>query len=158
MTGKILLLGGVIALPIAGYSYYKYAQANLTVDVGNASIDSFSDTTINATLDLVISSKAGIKFSITELTFNIYVNGTVVGSVRQSQVFEVPGNGSITVPVKAVIDLSIITTSIFDFIKAATGTGLVAQIDGTATAKVNLPMLNLLNINVPISEQLKLSV
>jgi LEA14-like dessication related protein len=122
-SGKTILIGSLIALPIVGVAYYNYIVSNYDYSVGTVSLGSISGT--NATMNIVVnvSSKIGIAFTITDIYFDIYLQGVKVGNVYQATTLVIPNYGQGQVVLTANVDLSQIENNIADILITGLSSG-----------------------------------
>lgn len=156
-TTKKILLGAAIILPIAGYSYYKYAENNLTFKIVGGSIGSVSNGVATANFTFLITNTTGVSFNILALNLNAYINSAFVGIIQQSSVVIVPANGSAQIQVTTTLSIATVESSLLsDFMSLITGGGITAYLAGYCTAQINVPFFSFFNINIPVAQNIPL--
>ena len=105
-NSKAWLIGGLIDLPIIGIGYYQYIINNYDYSIANIQVNSVSSDSADIVITLEISSKIGISFTVSDIYFDIYMEGFKVGNVYQQTPLQVPNFGKGQLQVLATIDLS----------------------------------------------------
>lgn len=109
---KAILIGGIIAVPVIGYAYYKYVVTHYDYNLSDVQVINFNgqNSTIQITID--VKSTIGIAFTITDVYFDIYLQGYKIGNVTQQGNVTVPNFGYTQLVLTANVDLSMVTGNI----------------------------------------------
>lgn len=110
MEGKssAILIGGLIAVPVIGIAYYNYIVTHYDYSISNISVQSISPESANLLITIDVASTIGISFAITDIYFDIYMEGYKVGTVYQQTPLVVPNFGKGQVQALATVDLTIL--------------------------------------------------
>jgi len=97
---KVGIFGGV-ALSLIMLSSYFNRQKKLLMDacytVAGAIINEINFNVVNFTMILNISNKSDIDFSVTNQSYNVYVNGMLVAKIDKEDIIKVLARGRSTV-------------------------------------------------------------
>jgi LEA14-like dessication related protein len=155
---KIGLISAAVAVPILGYSYYRYALNAYTFKVKSGSVTKvdLQNGIIKLRLTIALTSKIGINFTLTSLNLQFFVNGILAATVAQQNNVIIPANGSSDLNVEVTIDANTVKSNI---IKLITEIVQSKRLEIDVKGDTKLRMLGLpLDFNAPVQDKYLLSL
>lgn len=158
-TKKVLICSGA-ALVLGGAAYYKYAKDNLDFKSNGVSITGITAGRAEIGIGFLVSSKIGIGFTITDIAFDIYSGGVIIGSGKLPAPVYISGNSSVPIQVNVTLDLGQVENLLGHALSSLItgGNGLTSYIQGNAKVVINAALLSFFTVNIPFSENYQLSL
>jgi LEA14-like dessication related protein len=110
--GQKILLGTAIAVPILGYGVYRYIMSHYDFSIGGITVAGQSGSNVKLNILVNITSKIGVQFTVTDIYFDIYMEGYKVGNIYQQENLLIPNNGTAQLQLLANVDTSQISSNI----------------------------------------------
>lgn len=155
-TGKVILIGSLIGLPLLAAAYYKYILSNYDYSIAGVTpitIDG-ANSVIQVTIN--ITSKIGISFTISDIYLDVYVEGVKVGNVQQVEGIVVPNYGNTQLVLNVNVDLTKLEGNIVSIVYGGLqGNGYNSTLVGYTHVKVGVMPFT---TNVAIQEAFTLSI
>ena len=106
LKSNVILIASLLAVPIIGSAYYAYIISNYDYTLQNIEVQSVDRQNANLLITIGVASKIGISFTITDMYFDIYIDGFNVGNVMQQTPLLIPNFGNGQVQLLASVDIS----------------------------------------------------
>ena len=157
----LLLLGGAIAIPVAGYSYYRYIINRFALSLNNVSIVSIDTEKklLVARVEFLVDNTTGLEIQVLSNDLYIYANGMPVGMAKQANPVVVPNNTRTVINMDVTISTSTVTNTAASYLwdlVVGNNSGIYLNLVGNSRIKVNAPLVGLFKIDIPIRENYEL--
>jgi len=155
-SGKDILIISAIAVPIFGLAYYKYIISNYDYSVGSVTVQSLNGTNAVLNINIDVTSKIGIAFTITDIYFDIFIQGFKVGNVTQQTDLLIPNFGQGQLQLQANVDLSQLENNVVDIlVSGLSGKSYNLSVVGYSHVRVGLMPFS---TNIAIQQGYNLSI
>jgi len=153
-----VIIGLAVGIPLTVYLAYIYIIGNYDFSVADISVNGINGNTLSLNINVNISSNIGIQFAISNIYFDIYIQGYKVGNVNQDENIVIPNKGVVPLLLTANVDISQIQTNAGSIlISGVTGNGNNYNVSLVGYTRVQVGGIPI-TANVAISEGYQLSI